>query len=80
MKKCILLTMSMIYFMSLSVLADSPPGLASKGGAESPHGLEKQEKMPHGWSQGKKQGWMRMHHHKHYHHHHHMGQTDNDKD
>lgn len=31
-----------------------PPGLSSK-----PHGLEKQNKTPEGWSKGKKKGWMK---------------------
>lgn len=37
-----------------------PPGLQGKG---LPHGLSKQNKIPHGWSQGRKTGWTRVHHH-----------------
>lgn len=43
-----------------------PPGLQNKG---MPPGLKKQGKVPHGWTQGEKQGW--SHHHKHRHKHHH---------
>jgi hypothetical protein len=35
-----------------------PPGLQNKG--TSP-GLQMQNKTPHGWSQGKKEGWKKYH-------------------
>ena len=43
---------------------NTPPGLAKKG---MPNGLEKSNKRPHGWDQGKKQGWNNQHMKNQYH-------------
>jgi hypothetical protein len=77
MKRIILSIISLfVAFFVLNVYA-APPGLSGKGGADFPHGLEKGEKTPHGWSQGRKEGWDNDFRHHHHHHHHHY---DNDFD
>lgn len=60
MKKLILIGIGLCYLASSIVFA-VPPGLAGKGGATFPHGLQKQNKVPYGWSKGKKKGWNRSH-------------------
>ncbi len=92
MKKLILSTLILFTALAFSlgnaapaenktVVADrgSPPGLQGKGGAEFPRGLENQEKIPKGWSHGKKEGWEKgvgKHHHDHHHHHGHAHDQD----
>ncbi len=61
-------TFSALLFFSFgyaetNLVRNSPPGLQSKGGEEFPRGLEKQEKVPTGWSKGEKRGLNKNHHH-----------------
>lgn len=42
-----------------------PPGLQNKG---TPPGLQMQNKTPHGWSKGRKEGWKNKHHKSYKHH------------
>lgn len=66
-KACILV-FSILLFTTTSVTAFSKGHDGNRAGVVSnssmPPGLQKQDKTPYGWSQGKKVGW-------HHHHHHH---------
>ena len=70
MKMLVLLTAALFILSGMSTGFADPPGLSDKGGADFPKGLEKNEKTPHGWTQGQKKGWKHKHHHHHHKNHH----------